>query len=202
MPSRKNFPEHQADIDKVAAMAHPVRRRIIDLLAAIGPATVGTLASHADERVGTVSHHLKMLRKAGLVEEAPELARDRRESWWRAVSASWSWSVSDFADDPAGEVIALAAEQEQLRSNVEKTQRWYESRTEIDPAWIDAAFSSTSSLRLTLTELTELGRRLTDVVNEFAESHSRPGESPLPVAQDDDDRRPVFVYTYGFPLQP
>jgi DNA-binding transcriptional ArsR family regulator len=195
-------PHQQADITKVAAMAHPVRRRILDLLAAGGPATVGTLAAQSGEQVGNVSHHLKMLRKAGLVEKAPELARDRRESWWRAVTMSWSWSITDFAGDPAGEVVAMAAEQEQLRSNVEKTQRWYEGRSEIDPAWIDAAFSSTSSLKLTLAELAELGAMLSGVVAGFAASHVPPDPAAGSVAEEDDDRRPVFVYTYGFPLQP
>src|SRR4051794_19742761 len=102
MSARRTTITQQADVDKIAAMAHPVRRKILDLLSAYGPSTVGSLARNTDQRVGSISHHLKMLGRAGLIEEAPDLARDRRESWWRMVRASWTWSAADFDDDPAG----------------------------------------------------------------------------------------------------
>src|ERR1044072_2038476 len=90
--SRRTIATQQADIDKIAAMANPTRRKILDLLSAYGPATVGSLARDAGQRVGSVSHHLKMLARAGLIEEAPELAKDRRERWWRRIPLSLCWS--------------------------------------------------------------------------------------------------------------
>jgi len=50
--------------------------------------------------VGSVSHHVRVLAEAGLVEEANELAKDRRERWWRLTSPSTRWSRAEFADDP------------------------------------------------------------------------------------------------------
>ena len=47
------------------------------------PSTVGMLAERTDQAAANVSHHLKVLAAADLVTEAPELARDRRERWWR-----------------------------------------------------------------------------------------------------------------------
>src|SRR4051812_41469535 len=193
MPSRKAIDTQQADIDKIAAMAHPVRRKILDLLSAYGPASVGSLARDAEQRVGSVSHHLKMLARAGLVEEAPELARDRRESWWRIVRASWSWSVADFDDDPAGRVVAEAAERDQLRGCVEKVHGWFDQRDEYDRAWRLAAFSTTSRLNLTAEELDELGRRLSDVMAAFAESID---------TSDGQERESVFAFSYAVPSAP
>jgi DNA-binding transcriptional ArsR family regulator len=183
----------QADIDKIAAMAHPARRRILDLLSAYGPATVGSLARDSDERVGSVSHHLKMLARAGLIEEAPELARDRRESWWRIVRASWSWSVADFDQDPAGRVVAEAAEREQLRGCVDKVHGWFDRRADYDRDWRLAAFSTTSRLNLTAEELDELGRRLSQVMVDFAESVD---------TNDGQERESVFAFAYAVPSAP
>ncbi len=55
-----------------------------------GPAVVGTLPEATDQAVGNVSDHLRVLASAELIEETPELARNRRERWWRLVSdAAW-----------------------------------------------------------------------------------------------------------------
>jgi DNA-binding transcriptional ArsR family regulator len=193
MTAHQSAPIRQADVDKIAAMAHPARRRILDLLSAYGPATVGSLARDSAERVGSVSHHLKMLARAGLVEEAPELARDRRESWWRIVRASWSWSVADFDDDPAGRVIAEAAERGQLRACVENVHAWFQQRDRYDRDWRQAAFSSTSRLNLSAAELGELGRRLSDLMIEFAESID---------TDDGQERESVFAFSYVVPTSP
>jgi DNA-binding transcriptional ArsR family regulator len=183
----------QADIDKIAAMAHPARRRILDLLSAYGPATVGSLARDSGERVGSVSHHLKMLARVGLIEEAPELAHDRRESWWRIVRASWSWSITDFDDDPAGRLVAEAAERDQLRSCVESVRGWFDRRDEYDLAWRQAAFSTTSRLNLTAGELDELGRRVSEVMADFAASID---------PSDGQERESVFAFAYMVPSAP
>lgn len=78
------MPAHHADAAVLKALGHPVRLRLLDELIATGPATVGMLALRTDEAVGSVSHHLRSLADAGLVHVAPELARNRRERWWRA----------------------------------------------------------------------------------------------------------------------
>jgi DNA-binding transcriptional ArsR family regulator len=157
-----------------------------------GPSTVGRLADESGERVGSVSHHLKMLARAGLVEEAPELARDRRESWWRMVRASWSWSIVDFDADPAGEVIADAAERAQLKDCVDKAQSWFDRRSEYDRAWLDAAYSNTSWLRATDEELSELSRQITDLVADFARNQP----------DDDKPRESVYFFAYALPVRP
>ena len=60
----------------IAAMHHPLRRRLLDLLYIDGPATASRLAEATGELVGNVSHHLKVLASAGVIVEAPELAKN------------------------------------------------------------------------------------------------------------------------------
>src|SRR5689334_24399850 len=52
---------------------------------------LSSLAERTDQHVGNVSHHIRALAEVGLVEEAPELAKDRRERWWRLVARSLRW---------------------------------------------------------------------------------------------------------------
>lgn len=79
-----------ADTSVIAAVHHPLRRRLIDLIGAEGSSTASRLAEAAGELVGNVSHHLKVLAAAGVIEEAPELAKNRRERWWRMAPAVYS----------------------------------------------------------------------------------------------------------------
>ena len=52
---------------------------------------------------------MRALAEVGLAEEAPELAKDRRERWWRLVASSLRWSGEALSDDPAGEDTAAPA---------------------------------------------------------------------------------------------
>ena len=89
------------DAKALSAMANPFRSRMMDALKVDGPSTASALAARTGQAVGSASHHLKVLHEAGLVEEAPELAKDRRERWWRLVDPGTRWSRADFADDTA-----------------------------------------------------------------------------------------------------
>ncbi|WP_344937626.1 ArsR/SmtB family transcription factor, partial [Sphaerisporangium flaviroseum] len=80
----------------LAALAHPLRRRLMDVLKVYGPSTASMLADRTGQAVANVSHHLRVLGASELIEEAPELARDRRERWWRLVSAGVRWTTADF----------------------------------------------------------------------------------------------------------
>lgn len=68
------------------------------------------LAQRTGQAVGNIGHHLHALAAADLIEEVPELARDRRERWWRRIAPRLQWSPGDFADDESAGAIARAAE--------------------------------------------------------------------------------------------
>lgn len=63
----KRDPATEASLDVIfAALAHPVRRRLIDLLHD-GDATVNELAAHFELGTPAISKHLTILEKAGLI---------------------------------------------------------------------------------------------------------------------------------------
>lgn len=67
------------------AMANPLRRRIFATLAAMDAARAADLAGRLEVPANSLSFHLRVLAEAGLIEEAPELAKDRRDRVWRVM---------------------------------------------------------------------------------------------------------------------
>ena len=57
--------------EKLKALAEPLRLRIVDLLRR-GPQTVGEIALSLEHDLALVSHHLRILHGAGLVERRKE----------------------------------------------------------------------------------------------------------------------------------
>ena len=125
--------------DVLKALTHPLRRQILRLLVQFGPATVTKLGEHTGADPGQLSFHLRELAKRGFIEEAPALARDRRERWWRAIEDSWSWSTLDFEDDPAGRAIADTAYRLMVADEYERLRTYESSRPSFSPEWVNAA---------------------------------------------------------------
>jgi DNA-binding transcriptional ArsR family regulator len=180
------------DAKALSAMANPFRSRMMDALKVDGPSTASHLAQRTGQAVGSVSHHLKVLAEAGLVEEAPELARDRRERWWRLVDAGTRWSRADFADDTAAVTAAYAAEALALQRQFARVQEW-NANAATTPEWDDAAFATQNWLRLTPDELREVAEEVIDVLQRW---------SRRDVPDDGQDRESVLVFARGFPTQP
>ncbi|MGI8572786.1 MAG: ArsR/SmtB family transcription factor [Solirubrobacteraceae bacterium] len=177
----------------LAAMAHPLRRRLMDVLKVHGPSTATALARRTDQAVANVSHHLRVLAAAELVEQAPELARDRRERWWRLVSANLQWSTTDFQEDAASAAVAEAAQRLTLEHHVEIARQWFAASESEREAWNEGAFTTSHWLRLAPAELGELGDQMNELLDRWV---SR-------AAPDDGQRRePVFVFAIGVPGQP
>jgi DNA-binding transcriptional ArsR family regulator len=183
----------EIDQRALAAMTHPVRRRLLDLLKLDGPATASVLAGRTGEAVGNVSHHLRVLADAGLIAEAPELARDRRERWWRRTAPRLSWSSLDFAGDAAGEAIAAAADSLNLDVQVGHVRRWNERPESEQAQWPYGPFSTDTWLRATDEELARVAAELSAVLTRWADRE-------LP--DDGQERSTVFVFARGVPASP
>ncbi|WP_030926015.1 ArsR/SmtB family transcription factor [Streptosporangium amethystogenes] len=176
----------------LAAMSHPLRRRLMDVLKVHGPATASALAARTDQAIPNISHHLKVLSAAGLIEEAPELAKDRRERWWRLVAPTVRWVTGDFDDDPARQAVSNAAVSLGLDRQFNLVRAWFAVREE-RPEWNGAAFSVDKWLQLTPAELGELEQEILAVLDRW-ERRTPPEDEQL--------REPVFVFTHGVPGQP
>ena len=177
----------------LAAMSHPLRRRLLDALTVNGPSTASMLAQRTGQAVGNVSHHMKVLAEAELVEQVPELARDRRERWWQVSDASRRWSTSSFGADPAAAAVADAALALGLEHHVAKVRAWNERRDTEDQAWQDAAFSTDIWLQLTPGELAELSAQIVSLLHQWR-TRTASGEQA--------GRQPVFVFAHGVPAVP
>ena len=186
------------DYKVLAALAHPLRRRLLDVLRVDGPSTASMLSERTDQAVGNISHHVKVLASHGLVEEAPELARDRRERWWRSAAEAVRWSTTDFADDPAAEAASLAASALGLQRQLDLTTSWLQSDASDSAEWQDAAFNTDTWLRLTPGELSRLNEEILELVDRYRDHGRASGDH----AADGDARRPVFFLARGFPARP
>ncbi|KRE52782.1 helix-turn-helix transcriptional regulator [Phycicoccus sp. Soil748] len=192
MPPERDGVRRITEAKALSAMANPFRARMMDALKVDGPSTASALAQRTGQAVGSASHHLKVLAEAGLVEEAPELAKDRRERWWRLVDPGTRWSRADFADDTAAVTAAYAAEALALQRQFERTREWNANAASV-PEWDEAAFATQNWMRLTPAELGELSVELVDVLVRWSRRE---------VPDDGQEREPVFVFARGFPAQP
>jgi DNA-binding transcriptional ArsR family regulator len=185
-------PRTITDAAALSAMANPFRSRILDALSVDGPSTASALAKRTGQAVGSASHHLKVLAAAGLVEEAPELARDRRERWWRLVAPGTRWSRAEFADDPSAVTAATAAESLQLQRQFERARDWL-ANAEAAGDWDTAAFTTQYWLTLSPPELAELSQQLMALLNQWRYRA---------IPDDGAEREPVLFFARGFPAQP
>ena len=176
----------------LSAMANPFRSRMMDALKVDGPSTASALAARTGQAVGSASHHLKVLAEAGLVEEAPELAKDRRERWWRLVDPGTRWSRADFADDTAAVTAAYAAEALALQRQFERTREWNANAASA-PEWDAVSFATQNWLRLSPDELQQVADEMVDVLMRWSQRK---------VPDDGLERESVFVFARGFPAQP
>lgn len=72
-----------ANRDQLRALAHPLRLDIMERVGRRGTARAADLAADLGIPANSVSYHLRILARGGVIEEAPEAARDRRDRVWR-----------------------------------------------------------------------------------------------------------------------
>lgn len=176
----------------LAAMAHPLRRRLLNLLKVDGPATASVLSERTQQAVGNISHHLRVLAQAGLIEEAPEKARDRRERWWRRTGPV-SWSSRDFAGDEAAEAIERAARSLNLDSELGFLRAWEEAPEQEKARWPQGPFSMDTWLRMDDAELAEFSVELHALIRRWSDRE---------IPDDGRQRDSVFVFAHGMPARP
>ena len=92
------------------AIAHPVRNRVLSELAATGAMRAADVARQLGIPANQASFHLRQLAKYGLVEEAPEEARDKRDRVWRATTtAALTVNLGELEKAPGGRTAGRSA---------------------------------------------------------------------------------------------
>lgn len=182
------------DPEALKGLAHPLRRQLFRQLAQFGPATGAVLARRLGVDAGQIAYHLRELGRHGFIEEAPELARNRRERVWRAAPGAFSFSEQDFeAPEMRAAVEALGAQM--AAQQFERLGAYKREAEEWDDSWRQAMTSSESYLRLSAQELGELCEELNTVVRRYRDA-ARQDTRP------DDGREHVFLFFHAFPERP
>jgi len=135
------------------AMAHPLRLRLYELLRD-GPSTATKLAGELGESSGATSYHLRILAKAGLIEEDDERG-NLRDRWWRRTPAV-VYLPTD-ADDPEGRALEAEARLVHLRRDEEALARFTHALPTLEREWRRATFTGSFFVQLTADEVLELG---------------------------------------------
>jgi Helix-turn-helix domain len=177
-----------SDPKALRAYAHPVRMRLIGLLRTRGPLTATQAAKLTGESSGTCSFHFRQLAKYGVVTEAD--GGTGRERPWRATTMLTAIQEDDA--DPAAAAAGALVRSVLADSYFERVTRWLDRRDQASPQWRDAALFGDRFMYLTPGELTELGTKITDLVDAYVEREERPEARPH-------DARQVSMVLFAFP---
>jgi DNA-binding transcriptional ArsR family regulator len=164
------------------AIAHPTRNRILSELYAAGSLRAADIARLIDVPANQASFHLRQLAKYGLVEEAPDDARDRRDRVWRLADADGvSFRTEDMVAQPGGEAAYEVFRRNAVAWGHHLVDRAYardrgrEGRNSI-AEW---------ALRLTPDEAQQLMGELGEVIDRWRG----------PERAEDEDRRTYSIFT-------
>jgi len=107
-----------ANVDPIATLADPSRKRIFELLKS-GPLHVGRIAEQLPISRPAVSQHLKVLKEAGLVQEAREGNRNAYSIDPKGLAAVQRW-LDQFWEDG---LSAFKAEAEATARSKQRRKR-------------------------------------------------------------------------------
>lgn len=153
------------------AYSHPLRRQILRLMARRGFLRAADIAGELDVPANSASFHLRVLAEAGLIEEAPEQARDRRDRVWtgRKGALNVGGPENPVADQALGDAVVAALAEDHvdlLRRVVAWTPEYVSGRT----AEVHASFVQ-RTIRLTEAEFDDVMHKINDVLSAADTAH-------------------------------
>ena len=159
-------PQPLSDPRVLRAIAHPVRTRILEELSASGPIRAADVARELGIPANQASFHLRQLAKYGLVEEAPEEARDKRDRVWKATAgAGLSIDVTALEKEPGGKAAATVF----LRSAAGYAHQLVEVAYGQERAPETHRSTLDTAVRLTKDEASQLSAEVSELVQRWTE---------------------------------
>ncbi|MCA1307300.1 ArsR/SmtB family transcription factor [Microbacterium sp. 2216-1] len=156
------------------ALANPLRRRIINELVRREYARAADLSAALEVPANSLSFHLRVLAEAGLVEEDPDRARDRRDRVWKPVDlhalelGTPEQPVADAA--AAAAFVALIADEH--HELVRRVVTWAPEYTQGRDPVMRGTFEQ-RNVRLTRAELMQVFEKVSQVFREAEQAHDR-----------------------------
>lgn len=162
-----------ATTDMLKAFTHPLRRQILRLLAKREYLRAADAAEALGVPANKISFHLRVLADAGLLVEAPEHARDRRDRVWKGQAASVKVGGPESPiDDPALGDAVLKVLIDEHYDVVRRMLAWTPDYMAGRTSEVHAEFSQ-HTVRLTEAEFVAMMERISEVSREAAEAHNR-----------------------------
>jgi hypothetical protein len=182
------------NLKELRAIAHPLRNRLLVEFFTRQVGTATSLAEAVGEPVNKVSFHLRLLAKYGFIEEAPELARDGRDRWWRLAYADgidWDELAVSHSD-------AVRAQHRQgLDHTLSQIRDFFSGAYEQLPAWEQGRFSHDWYLQLTPEEAEAFNREYLQLCSEW-----RDRVTAKLASGEIEGRESFAIFIFGFPRQP
>lgn len=176
-----------SDPQRVRAMTHPIRLRLLDYLGTVTEATATECAEHVGESVASCSFHLRMLAKYDFIERAPSRGREKP---WRLIARSRT-AQADF-DVPESVQATSALGLAFLEFQAGLMRDWLERAHRTEPEWALATTQASSHLWMSRDEMAEVSEAIVALSDRFAGRWEDPSLRP-PGA------RPVRVFAMVFP---
>lgn len=153
------------------AYSHPLRRQILRLISRREFLRAADIATELDVPANSASFHLRALAEAGLIEEAPDKARDRRDRVWtgRKGALNLGGPENPVADEALGVAVVSALvedHQDLVRRVVAWTPEYVSGRT----AEVHAAFTQ-RTIRLTEAEFEAVMGTINDALSAADDAH-------------------------------
>ena len=158
---------------QLQALAHPVRLRLLEALGR-RPATATQLARELGESSGSTSYHLRVLGRAGIIEEDPAHPRGR-ERWWRRPEESLL--LPSGSDEPDARAAELRLRSYFVGRDDEALRRFVDGEQDLPPEWRESAFMGNWTVWLTPEEANELGARIVAILEPYRSREGRPGSA-------------------------
>lgn len=159
--SETGYPEIH-DPRTLRGIAHPVRSRILGEISAAGHLRAADVAEVLGIPANQASFHLRQLAKYGLIEPAPELARDGRDRVWKPVHEhGFSLQVEEMEKSPGGRsTVAVwrrqaAGAAKQAVDTAYAARRSRESHVMISDEWIRLTRAEAKEFSVELLALQE-----------------------------------------------
>lgn len=152
------------DPERIRALAHPLRLRLLEYLATVDSATTTQCAQALDQSVPNCSFHLKTLHKYGYIEPAPQRGREKP---WR--TAHKSVTHEPVLEDPSCIVATTELAKYQVQVQTARILHWLEQEAQDPQAELLLSSISTSGLRLQEGQLKQLTADMRDLLDKYSE---------------------------------
>ncbi len=164
---------------RLRALAHPIRWKLIDLVAAEGSATATRCAEVLGESVASCSYHLGILGKYGYMERVPDSVG--REKPWRVTTllqSDLSVAAEVTPDDDETGLAAVAAADAFLDKELARIKNRMHAQGSETPEWQATHVIGVAAMYVTASELAQIKDELTAILHRYAERADDPALRP------------------------